>query len=237
MTLPTTITPVILAGGLGTRLRSIVADVPKPLAPINGQPFITFILTLLAQQRFPEIIISTGYLAEKFPELLGDRFGPMKLHFIAETEPRGTGGALKHIANSVKSPWLLVCNGDSFCDLDLNQFIAQALERKSPLAMALTEVSNVERYGKVVCSSDGTILSFEEKQAGGGSGLVNAGIYLISRDALLGLTLPTPFSLEREAFPSWLGRNMFGYITPPGRFIDIGTPASFAAASQVLAAG
>jgi D-glycero-alpha-D-manno-heptose 1-phosphate guanylyltransferase len=230
------ITAAILAGGLGTRLRSVISDRPKVLAEIHGRPFLTYLLDELAAVGIEHVVLCTGYKAEKVREILGDRYRNMRLNYSEETTPLGTGGALRAALPHLETPTLLVLNGDSFCRADLAAFRTWHDERQAQASLLLAQVPDTARFGRVTVDETGQVLEFAEKGQNFGPGSINAGIYLLAQKLIAEIPTDRAVSLEREVFPAWIGRGLCGYSG--GReFLDIGTPESFAQAEQFFAAG
>ncbi|MBL9167152.1 MAG: nucleotidyltransferase family protein [Verrucomicrobiales bacterium] len=227
-------TVAILAGGLGTRLRSVVNDRPKVLAEISGRPFLSFWLETLAQQGFREVVICAGYLAEQVEQCLGDTFGPLQLRYSIEPQPLGTGGALRLASDRFSTDQVMVLNGDSFCEVDLAAFWKAHLERRLPASMVLRYEEDTRRYGRVTLSSDGRLENFLEKSDLIRPGWINAGIYLLPKDWISRVPAAQAISLERDLLPGWMGEGIYGFPSA-GRFIDIGTPESFARAGEFFA--
>ena len=215
---------IILAGGLGTRLRECVPDLPKPLAPINGAPFLDILLKQLETFPVSKIVLAVGYKAE----CIQDAYKGRSLIFSVEDEPLGTGGALKKALALTSSEHVLALNGDSFLDIDFTAFWQQHQETRADLTLACLSMEN-ERYGSVSFEEDTRrIRSFTEA-----SSWINGGVYLMQRDLLK--EFPPFFSLEKEAFPALLHKNLYGFPCK-GTFIDIGTKSSFCEAQQLLRA-
>ncbi|MBX7166146.1 MAG: nucleotidyltransferase family protein [Pirellulales bacterium] len=228
------ISAAVLVGGLGTRLRGVVDDLPKPLAPVNGRPFLAYLLDQLVAAGVPAATLCTGYLGERVAQTFGDAYGPMRLTYSQESQPLGTAGALRLASDRLTSDPVLVLNGDSYCAVDLAEFVACYRRSGASVAIALAEVADTAAYGLVELDAAGHVRQFREKQATGGPGLINAGIYLISRTRLGEIPPGKPVSLERDCFPAWTGSAMMGWRG--GRhFIDIGTPESYRRASEFLA--
>lgn len=225
------ITPVVLAGGLGTRLRDSVSDRPKVLAEIRGKPFLTFLLDQLTLAGFKRVILCVGYMADMVQDVLGDAYKSLQITYSKENQPLGTGGALKLALPLITSERIMVMNGDSFIDADLEAFERWALKKAAACAIVLTKVSNTKQYGKVVSVNDGRIESFEEKQKSSGPGWINAGVYLLKRSLVEMIPSRKVYSLEREFFPRLVGKGLFGYRCD-AQFIDIGTPESYAKAGD-----
>lgn len=226
------LTALVLAGGLGTRLRDVISDVPKVLAPVAGQPFLVHLLTYLRRWGIRDIVLCIGYKGEMIQEKLGDgtRWG-VQIRYSQETRPLGTGGAIRNAEPLITSDPFLVLNGDSFIEADLQEFLDFHLSHCASLSILLTQVSRSNRFGSVVLGEDGQVRAFREKA--GRSGWINAGIYLMNRSVLASMSLGERMSLEYDAFPSYVGKGLHG-MRCDGRFIDIGTPASYRRAQEVL---
>lgn len=230
-------TSVILAGGLGTRLREAVPNSPKSVAPVAGRPFLIHLLKQLEEAGAHRIVLCTGYRSGQIDQEIGSRFEDAEIAYSIEDQPLGTGGALRlawqRYGGSEADGWL-VANGDSYCDLDLNEFWRD--HRRSGLAatLAAVEVPDGSRYGSLVWNESGRLTRFGEKEDGRGVGWINAGIYGLTPEFLNALSAATPLSLEREAFPGWLGKGIHVFAQR-ARFIDIGTPDSFRAAQDFFA--
>jgi NDP-sugar pyrophosphorylase family protein len=236
MTKPPTTLPraFVLAGGLGTRLRSVISDRPKPLAPLGDRPFLEYQLELLVRRGVREAVLCVGYLHEQIVAHFGTGAAwGLELHYSVESQPLGTGGALKLAEPLAEGP-LLVLNGDTYCDLDLEALVDRYTNpppgQPRPLAaLALAEVADARQYGTVQLDAGGRIGRFCEKSTTTlGPALVSAGVYLLD-PAVLGL-IPAgrAVSLEREIFPSLLEdrRGMAGYRARVP-FIDMGTPEGY----------
>ena len=230
------ITPLILAGGLGTRLRSVVGDQPKVLASVKGRPFLTYVLDQLAAYSFRQVVLLTGYQAEKVKKSLGDSYKNLALIYSAEATPLGTAGAIYQALSYITSPTALLLNGDSYCSLDLNAFIEFHHRYRADVSMALAQVNDAGRFGRVQCDSAGKITAFCEKQSPGEPGWINAGIYLLERALLETIPPQRPLSLERDLMSQWIKtKEVYGFHCQ-GPFLDIGTPESYASAAGFCAA-
>lgn len=218
---------IILAGGLGTRLRDTISDVPKPLAPICGKPFLDILLDQL-NGHVDRIILAVGYKSDQIREY----YQKGEVFFSEEKEPLGTGGALKQaLAHAKRSP-VLVLNGDSYFGIDLGRLAAFHEEKSAEATIACREVDDVSRYGSIFFDGMGRVTAFHEKEAKRGKGWINGGIYLISR-TFLDFFSDKPFSLEQAAFPLLLNKRVFAYPSE-GKFIDIGTRESYFKAQGIL---
>ncbi|MHC1745259.1 MAG: nucleotidyltransferase family protein [Syntrophobacteraceae bacterium] len=228
------LTAVVLAGGLGTRLRSVMPDRPKVLAEVRGRPFLAYLLDQLERAGIRHVVLSVGYLAEQVQRRLGASYGRMKLEYSCESSPLGTAGGLKRSVPLLRSSPVLVLNGDSYCSADLPSFYERHRGSHAEATILLTRMEDVSRYGCVELRNECRIVRFHEKHPEVRSGLINAGVYLLSR-ALLDMIPPEQeVSLEREMFPIWITQNIQGVVVN-GPFLDIGTPESFMAAEAFFA--
>lgn len=229
---PSDIDVVILCGGKGTRLQGVVSDRPKPMAEVAGRPFLDFLIDQAASAGFRRILLSAGYRGEQIrARYEGTRDG-VSIEVAVEPEPLGTGGALRHSLERLRSDPVLVMNGDSFCDVDLAAFLRFYGGKGGCAALVLAK-GDGERFGRVEMDASGAVLAFREKERGAGEGHVNAGIYLLARGVLEGIPRGRAHSLERELFPSLIGRGFHG-MAARGDFIDIGLPETYGQAQQLL---
>lgn len=220
---------VVLVGGLGTRLRCVVNDRPKVLAMVAGRPFLFHLLDQLAEGGVHEVVLCSGYRAGQVEAEVGSAYREMTIHYSPEDSPMGTGGALRLALRHVDADNMLVMNGDSFCEVDLQGFGHFHQRHPEAASMVLTHVPDVARFGAVEVNAEGRVLSFLEKGERTGPGLINAGIYLLPRKMIEVLPEGQMVSLERELFPAWLPDRLRGFAAG-GTFIDIGTPESYARA-------
>jgi NDP-sugar pyrophosphorylase family protein len=225
------ITAIILVGGLGTRLRTVVADRPKVLAEIRGRPFLAYLLDQLVAAGVQDVVLCTGYLGEQIQAYFGDSYRNMRLIYSQEPSPLGTAGALRLIMPLFSSDPVLVMNGDSYCKVDFQPLVTWHFERRANATLLLTEVPDTRRYGRVAVSANGEIRRFEEKGGQRRPGWINAGIYLLSQQVLRSIPEHQAVSLERDIFPAQIGRGLYGYQNA-GEFLDIGTPESYAEAER-----
>jgi NDP-sugar pyrophosphorylase family protein len=224
------VTAAILAGGLGTRLRSCVANRPKVLAPVCGRPYLGYLLEQLASAGVRAAVLLTGYLGDQVRLAFGDSYRGMRLTYSCEPSPLGTAGALRRALPYLSSSTILLLNGDSYCAASLPEFWTFHQRQSADLSLVLTPVEDCSRYGCVHLGPDGRVLRFEEKNRASGSGWVNAGIYLLDRTLIQEISADVPSSLERDLCPKWTAdKRCFGYPCR-GRFLDIGTPESYAQA-------
>jgi len=221
----------ILAGGLGTRLRPVVSDRPKVLADVAGRPYL---LDQLAGTGVREAVLCCGYMAEMIEEHFGETYKSLRLVYSREDEPLGTGGALRLALPGLSSDIILVMNGDSYVDADLNVYLDWFFEQNRRAALLLTKVDDISRYASVQINNDKTIASFREKCDNAGAGWINAGIYLIKKELIASIPSGRFYSLEKEFFPAMATKGLYGFCCQ-GRFIDIGTTESYAAAEDFFA--
>jgi D-glycero-alpha-D-manno-heptose 1-phosphate guanylyltransferase len=225
------VTAAILAGGRGTRLYPIVSDRPKALAPVLGRPYLSYLLDFLCEAGVRKVVLLTGYMAEQIESAFGDRYGSVSLVYSREPRPLGTGGALRYALRLFKSSAVLVLNGDSFWGIELPTFWKFHTTHDSRFSLGVTWVPDASRYGRVHLEGH-RVCRFDEKEAGGDAGWINAGVYLASREFLNDIPPDIPVSLEHDMFPRWVeARSCFAYCSPVP-FLDIGTPDSFARAAE-----
>ncbi len=228
------LTAAILVGGSGTRLRAVVADRPKALVPVRGRPFLAYLLDQVVATGIRQVVLCTGYLGEQVRAEFGTVYRSLNLVHSHESTPLGTAGALRRALPLLQSDSVLVLNGDSFCQADLNEFWIFCQSHATGAALLLTRVADMQRYGQVEVDYSGRVLRFNEKGKASGRGWINAGIYLLAAPFIQMIPASGTVSLEHEMFPAWLDRGLFGY-RGGGRFIDIGVPESYAAADAFFA--
>lgn len=224
---------VVLAGGFGTRLRAVVADVPKPMAPVAGRPFLELLLAALARQGVRRVVLSVGYKAELIEGHFGPRFGPVELVYEVESKPLGTGGALRRSLARCRSESALVVNGDTYLDFDLAALQAAWARAPGPTIVGV-EVADTLRYGRLRIEQ-GRVREFCEKGMAG-PGVINSGHYLLPTSLLAGCALADPFSFEADFLVPNIERLQVGAFVASGAFIDIGVPEDYRRAQTELAA-
>ncbi len=242
------VTPVILAGGKGTRLKSVVGDRPKVLAEIVGRPFITYLLDQLIESGFKSVVLCTGYKAEMVEKTIGATYKSMKVSYSVENHPLGTFGAIAKASELIQVENIIAMNGDSYISTPLSKFMDWGLNNRIKAGILLTRVNNASRYGQVEVDAKGHILSFREKEVSSKPGLINAGIYILSlstiqrfnnsssqhlnSSSVKRLSISAPCSIEKEVFPSLAkSGDLHGYPVEAD-FIDIGTPDSYKKAKE-----
>ena len=221
----------ILAGGLGTRLRSVVSEVPKCMAPVAGQPFLRYLLEQLRLYDVERVILSVGYLREVIQDWVAEHAAeyPFEFRFAVEEQPLGTGGGIKLASSMADGPELVVLNGDTFFDVDLDLLLAARRGSGLPVALALKPMRDFDRYGTVLPGADGVIRAFREKQHCS-EGLINGGVYAIDLRSGVFDGVPVKFSFEKEVLEPQCGRGRLYGLVQDGYFIDIGIPEDYARA-------
>jgi NDP-sugar pyrophosphorylase family protein len=224
----------LLCGGQGTRLRPVVNDRPKSMALISGTPFLQLLLDRLRSQGIDDVILGTGYMADKIEGYFGSgRNFDMRIRYSTEHEPLGTGGALK-LAEPISTDPVLVLNGDSYVEWSLVPMLDLFKTKNADIVIVLQAVADVTRYGSVAVDEDGRATQFVEKGAAAGPGLINAGVYLFRKQIVRDLPAGIAISLERDVFPRLLDQGIYGLVST-GLFIDIGIPDDLKRAQTLLA--
>lgn len=224
---------VILAGGLGKRLREAVPNLPKPLAPVGSKPFMSLLFDQLLNSHIQKVTLAVGYMSEKVIDTFGNCYKDLSLEYAIEDEPLGTGGAIANALKGKDYNQALVLNGDSFCNVSLKEFTKWHLESKNQVSLVLAYQENRERYGGVEYNlTTHRIASFVEKKSNLPPGYINAGIYFFSKEFIDMFPETVPLSLENQILPYQL-RNLHGWARK-SEFIDIGTASSYTEASSYL---
>ena len=233
------VTAVILAGGLGTRLREAVPNLPKPMAPVMGKPFLEILLDYWIKQGVNDFIISIGYKGELISSYFGKNYNGKEISYAVEDEPRGTGGGLLLALERIpkKTNQILVINGDTFIDINLKDMIAEVNRHNADWGIAVFESTEPNRYMTLESNKDGEIVELN-KNISQDINLSNGGVYLVKSQALknLGVTYQNqPISLEADILPLALikKQKIYSYATT-GRFLDIGIPNDYFSASKIL---
>ncbi len=217
---------VILAGGKGTRLQSVVNDVPKPLADVAGKPFLEYLLEQTINFGIRRIVISVGYKAEKIINRIGNSFKNVEIVYAVENQPLGTGGGLRLALTHCITDTILVLNGDTYFGFSLQKLDFFQNYYNSSFIMALREINNDGRFGGVDINDENTIINFSPKQTKGKC-LINAGVYLLNKAYYLSKTEDKAFSIEEDFFSTLLQNTTFKGIQCNGYFIDIGIPDDY----------
>lgn len=225
---------IILAGGLGTRLRSVVNDLPKCMAPVAGKPFLWYLLKYLSHFDIDRVILSVGYLRDIIINWINENCNnfPFSFDYAIETTPMGTGGGIKLALGKCLNDNVIILNGDTFFNVNLNELYNQHLLYSASITLALKPMEHFDRYGNVRINNH-TIIKFEEKKYCA-SGLINGGVYVINRLGNIFNGLPDKFSFETDVLqPQCIKQNIYG-ITQNGYFIDIGIPEDYIKANTEL---
>lgn len=225
---------VILAGGMGTRLRSVVSDRPKPMALINDKPFLEYLIRYLKNNGFKDIILSVGYKANMIQDYFQDgKWLGVNIKYSLEEEPLGTGGAIKLAQKMIHTDNFMVVNGDTFLKIPFNKFIKQHDNLSAIVSMALYYHNDTGRYGTVLMNEYNKIVSFVEKGDNTGPGLINGGVYLLNKDKISVYFNEDSFSLEKDIFPLLIEQAFVG-MPFDSYFIDIGIPEDYERAKTEL---
>lgn len=225
---------IILAGGLGTRLRPLVRDQPKVVAPVNGRPFIQILLEFLNQSlQIRRVVVATGYMAEQVVEVCSRHEYDFDLIYSFERELLGTGGGIRKALTFTNSRTVLTLNGDSYVEFDIPSLLAFHERKKASFTMILRSVEDASRFGRVLVDSQARLINFEEKKNESSPGLINAGVYLFDRRIFSNIKLGHKISFERDIMPHMLKDEAFGYICE-GKFIDIGLPEDYLKSGDYL---
>ena len=228
------ITAAILVGGQGTRLQSVVSDRPKVLAEISGKPFLAYLFDQLLNSGIRKVVLCSGYMADKIDACFGDSYGLLSIQYSKEDQPLGTGGGLRLALPLLASDTILIMNGDSYIDANLGTYIDWFFDQERQASLLLTKMDDTSRYGSVIINKNKTVAAFKEKCDNTASGWINAGVYLMKRSLVSSIPAEKFYSLERDFFPSLTGGILYGYCDK-GRFIDIGTPETYAMAESFFA--
>ena len=222
---------IVLAGGFGTRLRQVVADVPKPMAPIAGHPFLEILLGSLARKGFSRVVLSLGFMAEKISDRFGTQFAGIDIACVVEDTPLGTGGAIRLAFEACTQDHVFVFNGDTYLDLEVQSLEQHWQANRHPIVVG-RQVPDTSRYGRLIVDG-GRVTSFAEKGMAG-PGLINAGCYVLAKDALARFPLNQPFSIETDYLVPEVARATVQVFETVGVFIDIGIPEDYARAQNLL---
>ena len=231
MTKNNEILPIILAGGFGTRLSSVIKDRPKVLAIVNNQPFIYYILDQLLKDGFSTVVLSTGYMGQIIEDQLGKSYKDLKIEYIREKIALGTGGAIKNVAYLTKEKYLMVINGDTYHNIS-RKILNKKITKNCNLILCMHK-KNIKRYGQINLGKNNLVESINEKSNSGKLGLINIGTYIIHREKILDFPLKI-FSMEKDYFPHLIKEKNLYAVISKGKFIDIGVPEDYFRASEYI---
>lgn len=224
---------IILAGGLGTRLREAVPDLPKCMAPVNEKPFLAYVIDTLRMQGIEQFIFSLGYKSEAIEAFLQDHYPTLLYTTVIENEPLGTGGAIQLALSKAQTENVLIANGDTLFKIQVSELTQTHLKQKAECTLALKPMKDFDRYGVVETDKTGKIISFKEKQFYK-EGLINGGIYLLNKVSFLNRQLPTKFSFEKDYLEAFTTEGKLYGCQQEGYFIDIGIPQDYKKAQTDL---
>jgi D-glycero-alpha-D-manno-heptose 1-phosphate guanylyltransferase len=231
---------IILAGGFGTRLRSVVPHLPKCMAPVAGKPFLYYVIAHLQKEGIQKFIFSVGYKSENVINFVNKEFlsagrpgSTIDFQFSTEEEPLGTGGAIKRSGKKVSGHNILVCNGDTLFKIDLQKLSNFHLRHNADCTLCLKPMNNFERYGAVEMNNDASIKSFKEKHFYE-AGLINGGIYALNLRNFMKENLPEKFSFEKDYLEKFVGKRNLYAVVQDKYFIDIGIPEDYERAGREL---
>lgn len=217
---------IILAGGLGTRLRSEVPDLPKCMAPVAGKPFLDYVIRALQEQGVTKFIFSLGYRSEVVLQHLEQSWPKLKYDYTIETIPLGTGGGIRFAVQKVKGDSFFVLNGDTYFEVNLPSMLKKHIEVQAEITVALKKMYHFDRYGSVLIGQNNIISAFQEKTYRE-IGWINGGIYLIQKQLITNIGIANPFSFEKEILEKYVDKNCIFGFESDGYFIDIGIPEDF----------
>ncbi|MGA1978330.1 MAG: nucleotidyltransferase family protein [Bacteroidales bacterium] len=223
---------VILAGGMGTRLREIISDVPKPMAPVNGKPFLYYVLKWLSSFKVEKLVLSTGYKSESIIGYFGKSFLNIPVEYAVEDKPLGTGGGLLAAAGHTAGDNILAVNGDTYFPIDLSRLCSAHTKKNSLFTVALKKMKDFSRYGAVDINGDNIIMFNEKKFCR--EGLINGGIYMLNRKVLSMEKFPGAFSLEKDLLEKMAGSSGLKSMVFDDPFLDIGIPEDYEKAASFL---
>lgn len=213
---------IVLAGGFGTRLKSVVSDVPKPMALVNDQPFLTYLLTYLSRNSIDRVILATGHLHDKLAAYYGNSLGSLAVEYSREQQPLGTGGAVRLAMGKTTEPEVVVVNGDTFFDVPLHNLTEYHHRQDADMTISLKPMPSANRYGTVELDNE-RIVRFRSK-GDGPAGLINGGVYIIRTDLFERFPMPEVFSLESDFLSSRAIHPVLAGFVSDSFFLDIGIP-------------
>lgn len=218
---------IILAGGFGTRLKEVVNEIPKVMAPINGKPFLEYILDYLDNNIFNHVVLSVGYKHEVIIEHFGNKYKSIDISYAIEDEPLGTGGGIKKAFEFIKGHRVVVMNGDTMFRINMSKVFEFHFSKRCGFSLVLREVEDVSRYGAVETNINQKIIGFKEKGEQSGKGNINGGIYIIDKKFFHNNKFANKFSLEKDCFERMYKTHPFYGIVCKQYFLDIGIPEDY----------
>jgi len=224
---------IVLAGGLGTRLKGILPDIPKSMAPVSGRPFLSYLLDNLVKEEISKVIISVGYLKDHIISYFGYSYDSLKIEYAIETNPLGTGGAIKSALNQTINNEVFVVNGDTFFNPNLKEMEQLHFKSGADITLAVKYLENTSRYGKVLTDNNGRITEFKEKNSAEDDGCINGGIYLINR-RIIDDFHSEKFSVENDIFSTSCKKLHLQAFQSDAFFLDIGIPDDYNLAQALI---
>ena len=217
---------LIIVGGRGKRMKPLTNKIPKVLLPVADKPFLFWLVKFLKKQAVKEFILATGYKGKMIEKYFGDgnKFG-LKISYSKERKPLDTGGAVKNAQKLIKEGDILILNGDSFADINVEKMLRFHKSRKFPITIAVCKINKPQRYGRVIIDRENTVAEFIEKSKGIKDSFINAGVYIFQRKIIKDFPKKTKISLEREVFPKFVGK--IGAFKTNGYFVDMGIPEDY----------
>lgn len=226
---------IVLAGGFGTRLRSVVNDLPKSMASVAGRPFLEHLFDYLILQGVNRVVLSVGYKSEYILGHFGENYRSLEIQYAVENEPLGTGGGMRLALWKIDGPRALVMNGDSLFRFDYRALVEFHMKKKADATLGLRKLEDTSRYGRVTLNRARRITGFAEKGAETGPGYINGGVYVIEKSFIMEPHFRGKFSLERDCFEAYCNQNRFFGYPAGGYFRDIGIPEDFEKANNEFA--
>jgi len=224
---------IVLAGGFGTRLKSVVSDIPKPMAPVAGKPFLDYVLTYLQHHQIDHCILAVGHLREQIISYFGSSFNGIRISYSEEETPLGTGGGIKQACEYLNGDEAFVINGDTFFNVDLQELYHFHKQTNAKLSMALKPMTEFDRYGTVEIKNSGKVDAFLEKKYMP-VGLINGGVYTLNKSIFSAIPEST-FSFEKEVLERRVGDGIIYGLKVDKYFIDIGIPEDYQQAQNDFA--
>ncbi len=218
---------IVLAGGFGTRLKTVVDSVPKSMAPVNGRPFLEYLLDFLEESGVRRVVLSVGYMHHVISDHFGDRYKSLEVDYSTEEEPLGTGGGIRLAFWKIRGERAFALNGDSIFRIGLTEMMDFHLQKKAGITIALRRVPDTSRYGNVRMNNRKMITDFAEKSGVGKTGFINGGIYIMEKMFLMEPEYRGRFSIEKDCFERIAGKSPIFGFQATGFFLDIGVPEDY----------
>jgi len=224
---------IILAGGLGTRLRNVIGDLPKPMADIEGKPFLAYLLTYLKTQRITDVVLAVGYKHGIIKNYFKNQYQEIKITYSIEEELLGTGGAIKRALSLRTEENVLILNGDSLFNIDLENLFNFHDSKRALLTIAMKRYDAKERYGALIVDKNHRVTGFQEKSQAGGN-YMNGGIYVLNKTKFEAINVPLKFSFEKDFLGKLYKNELFYGLEYSDYFIDIGIPEDYQRAKREI---